>query len=132
MNIMDRIASDRSLEVDTTNSMNMEGIENSSVFRFFYSIMPCRDGLCWSQTNDVTASSPTTVDTLQRNYMSTLSFHRTVSSYSPPSVSMSNNIVDKQDYYASRWQGHMPLSTMPSNDSFSPKKIPLTRRRSVR
>jgi len=131
MNTIARIISDKfSDEVDPADSMSMDGIENSPVFEFFDSIMSCRDGLYLSEVDDVTVSSPT-VDTRQDDSTSMSSFHRIVYCCSP-TMSMSNNMMDKQDYYASRWQGHLPLSPMPLNDSLSPNKMSLKKRRPVR
>ena len=128
METIARIAPDKSSNgVDPANSIRMN-IEKSSLFDFFDSIMSCRDGLCWSQANDVAVSLPT-VDARQDNSTSMRSFHRIVYSCSPSS---SRDIMDRQDYYASRWQGYLPLSPMPSNDLLSPKKAYLNRRRIVR
>jgi len=127
---MARITSDKPSHGVDPENFSMDGIENSSMFDFFDSIMTCRDKIWWSEANDGAVSSPT-VGTRQDNSTSTSSFYQIVYSLSS-SMSMSNNIVDTQDYYASRWKGHLPLSPLPSNDSLSRRTTSLKRRRTVR
>lgn len=110
---------------DPPSSLSLSDIFDST-------ITTCREGLCWSPPSSATISSRA-ADSLEEIPTSRSVFDRIVYSCSSPvSMSLSNNAVDKQDYYASRWQGYLPLSPMPSTDSASSKKILSKRRRPVR
>jgi len=100
--------------------------KKSDIYNFVHStIISCSDGFCWNQANEYTLNSPA-VDHDKVNPQVATFFDQIAQTWEK-SISMLDCKAYSPEAYASRWNGHLPLAPMPSNNS-----PPQRRRRCVR